>query len=185
MPNLNLSDHLDRLSQPQYFLMSMLKTGRPIVECLEVSRVKPAEYYRWIAEDLDFRAVFFHWRSIMAELATVQSKGYQDVCPFEPILPDTVVLSWFRPEDYPRLRVALADGPNLPERYEDWLAIHDYIARADAEDGCPVEKVTLDLAAFSVWCRRHRCAMNAPARVLYAADRLTNPRFRHARHRAS
>jgi hypothetical protein len=180
MPQRTLTAHLDRLSPEQYLVMTGLKNGVDARDCLRAVEVTPAAFQRWLARDRDFRAVLFHWRSIMAERAALRPGPCTDVCPYEPKLPDAIVLSWYRPEDWPRLRVALADGPSLPERYEDWLAIVTHIADVESECGFPVEKVLVDLEDLSAWCRRHACPMNAPARVLYTAERLTarGPRIR-------
>jgi hypothetical protein len=83
-------------------------------------------------------------------------------------------ISWYRREDYDRLKAMFTDGSKLPDTFESWLQnaqnLHDKLTG----EGRAVVKAYIDLETFPEWCRAHGLGMDAKARIAYGNECAAN-----------
>ena len=82
----------------------------------------------------------------------------------------TIGVTWYRPEDYDRLRAMFPDGDKLCDTYEDWTKEAQKVTTMLKSKGFPIKKVLLDFEIFPQWCKEHGLEMNAEARTQYARE---------------
>ncbi len=79
-------------------------------------------------------------------------------------------ISWFRPEDYDRLRNSVfVDGDDLHETYAEWLTSAETAVVQFITAGHAVERVYIDADEFSEWCVAEGIAADSTARSRYAS----------------
>jgi hypothetical protein len=81
-----------------------------------------------------------------------------------------VAISWYRQDDYAKIRDIMDDSITLPETYGQWLegakkAIAQLIAA-----GYTVEKAPIDSETFPGWCRIRGLDVGAKARIRFAKE---------------
>ncbi|MDA8164231.1 MAG: hypothetical protein M0017_04270 [Desulfobacteraceae bacterium] len=86
---------------------------------------------------------------------------------------EIIAMTWYRREDWERLRALFSDTQRLPASYEDWLARAEAKCRELESGGATVEKVCIDPETFPAWCRKLELQPDAEARARYANDFVT------------
>ena len=81
-----------------------------------------------------------------------------------------VGLSWWREEDYARVREIMVDDV-LPSTYAAWLQRAERQEREAQATGLTVIRIMAGPDDFLSWCRTAGLAPDAKARVAFAADR--------------
>ena len=61
---------------------------------------------------------------------------------------DAIGVTWYRREDYERLKAMFKDGEKLPDTYEDWLAKAQVTVLTLAADRLRVERAYIDPETF-------------------------------------
>jgi hypothetical protein len=82
-------------------------------------------------------------------------------------------ISWFRREDYAAALKVMVDSHNLQPTYERWLEKAEGQERKYKERGLMVLRIYIDPDKFPAWCARRGLALDARARVAFAADGAT------------
>ena len=81
-----------------------------------------------------------------------------------------VGISWYRAEDYDRLKRIFSDGAKLPATFEEWhvkaQALHDRIA----SEGRLAVKAYIDPDTFPDWCKAHGKEADAQGRMAFANE---------------
>ena len=80
----------------------------------------------------------------------------------------TIGIPWFESDHYRDCRVAMIDGAELPELYDDWRKQADALCGEAEAAGHHVLKVNIEPQDFSAWCRARNIAPDAKARVRFA-----------------
>ena len=83
---------------------------------------------------------------------------------------DAIGVTWYRREDYERLKAMFKDGEKLPDTYEDWLAKAQVTVLTLAADRLRVERAYIDPETFPKWCEEKGLEMDADARTDFAAE---------------
>jgi hypothetical protein len=79
-----------------------------------------------------------------------------------------VVVPWFTPESWPKMREAAADRDRLHDTFEEFerssaVSVNDVVAK-----GHPVEKIQLDVDALIAWCKAEDRPLDRGARQMFA-----------------
>lgn len=81
---------------------------------------------------------------------------------------------WYRKDDYERVRALMIDASRLPGSYGQWRhAALKLVERIRSEGHRPI-RVPLDPDEFIRWCLANELDLNANARTMFAADRVTS-----------
>ena len=84
-----------------------------------------------------------------------------------------VAIVWYRPEQWQRVRDIAADADEFEDSYAEWLQLAEEKTKQLQGSGLRVEKVDLDSEKLIFWCNERGLEINAQARSLYAAERLS------------
>jgi hypothetical protein len=79
-----------------------------------------------------------------------------------------VLIPWFSPESWPKMREVAADRDNLYDTFEEFersstVNFNDLVAK-----GHPVETVEIDVEALIAWCRAEGRPLDGMARQMFA-----------------
>src|ERR1700730_16477819 len=79
-----------------------------------------------------------------------------------------VILPWFTPERWPKMRAVAADRDNLHDTFGECeqsgpASLNDLIAK-----GHPVEKILIDVDALIAWCKAESRPLDSSARHVFA-----------------
>jgi hypothetical protein len=88
--------------------------------------------------------------------------------PHAPQQPGAIGVAWYRAEDYDRLKSMYEDADQLPDTFEEWLAIAEGVRNTMIAQGFIIRKVYLDPDTFPQWCKEHGLSMDATGRTRYA-----------------
>lgn len=89
-------------------------------------------------------------------------------------------VSWYRREDYERIRRMMSDPDNFPETFDEWLHLAEQQFAQFSAQGFVLEKVIVDPDRFNAFCRAAKIKPNAQARVQYSATTLDREKPGHA-----
>jgi len=81
-----------------------------------------------------------------------------------------IVLCWYQPEEWEKLKRTAADADVLDDTYEDWLASANQAIQTLHAEGQQVRKINVKIEALAAWCETQGKANNLAARSQYAAD---------------
>lgn len=82
----------------------------------------------------------------------------------------SVGVPWFTAETWPRLlEVSGADADNLPDTYEEWLAVAEPRFAQHVANGMPLVRVLIDPDELLAWCEDNGLPVNQEARATFAA----------------
>ena|ERR1035438_6832510 len=81
-----------------------------------------------------------------------------------------VGVTWYRPQDYARLKAMFPDGARLPDTFEGWLKSALNVCDKLTSEGFVLVKAYIDPDTFPEWCRSHGTEMDAKARANFAND---------------
>jgi hypothetical protein len=84
--------------------------------------------------------------------------------------PRMIGLAWFKKEDYPALRALFVDRDNMHDTWEEWSENAEKLASGIRAQGGTVERVELDPASFSAWCKANGKATDSKGRSQFAAE---------------
>jgi hypothetical protein len=84
--------------------------------------------------------------------------------------PMIIGITWYRPEDYDRLKAMFPDGDKLPDNFEEWTKQVQKVTAVLKSEGFQIKKVLLDPEIFPQWCRARGLEMNAKTRTEYARE---------------
>lgn len=88
-------------------------------------------------------------------------------------------ITWYRREDYFKIRLIMEDAAVLPETFDAWHAKATERYDALVKEGLVMKKVIIDPVLFPEWCRKMNLKTNAQARakfcVEYAAETRLDP----------
>jgi hypothetical protein len=90
---------------------------------------------------------------------------------------EAIGISWYKPEDYDRMKRMFKDGWKLPDTYEEWLAEAEKAAAQLTAQGFVVVRSPLDPKAFPEWCRARGLEMTGETRSVYSAEYAGNNYF--------
>ena len=79
-----------------------------------------------------------------------------------------VGMTWYRREDYEKLRAIFTDANVLPSTFNKWLQLAEKGFSDLTMKGVTVEKVYIDLDSFPTWCRARGLNVDAKARVEFS-----------------
>ena len=79
-----------------------------------------------------------------------------------------LILPWFTPEGYVKMRAAAADRDDLCDTFEEFEQAATATFREAVAKGHPVEKVTLDVDALIAWCAAEERPLDRMARQVFA-----------------
>jgi hypothetical protein len=88
-------------------------------------------------------------------------------------------VSWYRREDYERIRRMMNDANNFPETFDEWLYLAEKQFAQAVARGFVLEKVIIDPDRFDAFCRMAKIKPNMQARVQYAATTLDREKPGH------
>jgi len=92
-----------------------------------------------------------------------------------------VGISWYKPEDYDRMKRMFKDGFRLPDTFEEWLDRAEKAAAQLTADGYVVIRAPLDPETFPKWCRDHGLEMTTETRSIYSGEYAANNYFGEVR----
>ena len=81
-----------------------------------------------------------------------------------------VAITWYRREDYFKIRLIMADTANLPATFDDWQTKAEEKYDALVREGFMVKKVIIDPVGFPDWCKQMNLITNATARAKYSVE---------------
>ena len=81
-----------------------------------------------------------------------------------------VGITWYKREDYEKLKSLFVDGRILPESYDDWLQSAEEVVNGFRAQGQAFKKVYIDPNTFPVWCASKGLEINANARSRFSAE---------------
>jgi hypothetical protein len=84
---------------------------------------------------------------------------------------DVAGVAWYRREQWQRLREISADGDDLEESYEAWLAEAERVFRY-GDLSRKFQKVDVDVEQLLAWCNENGRPVDSKARAHYAAEVL-------------
>jgi len=80
-----------------------------------------------------------------------------------------LVVPWFTPEGYLKMRAAASDRDNLFDTFEEFEQAAGERFHKAVADGHPAEKVVVDANALIAWCAEEGRPLDGMARQLFAA----------------
>ncbi|RVU15085.1 hypothetical protein [Methylobacterium oryzihabitans] len=80
----------------------------------------------------------------------------------------TIALTWYRPEDYPRVLEIMEDADDLPDTYLEWLEKATALLVKLHGEGFVALPAVLEPDRFLAWCRENGQSPAAVARTDYA-----------------
>jgi len=83
-----------------------------------------------------------------------------------------VILPWFTPESWPKMRAVAADRDNLHDTFEEFERSSTASFNELVAAGHAVEKVEIDADALISWCRAEGRPLDGKARQMFAAITL-------------
>jgi hypothetical protein len=93
-----------------------------------------------------------------------------------------LIMPWFTPEGYVKMRAAAVDRDNLRDTFEEFEQAASASFREAVRNGHPVEQVILDVDALIAWCAAEEQPLDGMALQMFAfvtvAER--DSRGRHA-----
>lgn len=81
-----------------------------------------------------------------------------------------VGLTWFRRDDWLKVKLTFEDADQLHNTYDEWLASVERLERTMKIKGVAIEWVTIDPDTFPDWCRARNLRLNGEARSQFAGD---------------
>lgn len=82
-----------------------------------------------------------------------------------------VVVAWYRPEQWDRLREVAADPDKLLDSYEEWLSIAEKTMRDMRAVGIEPYTIDVDVEELLLWCKEQDIALDQAARSRYAREK--------------
>ena len=79
-----------------------------------------------------------------------------------------VILPWFMPDGYRKMRAAAADRDNLCDSFNEFEQLATKRLSQVLADGHPVEKVEVDADALIEWCAAEERPLDGMARQTFA-----------------
>ena len=80
----------------------------------------------------------------------------------------TVGISWYRSETYARCLAIFDDSSDLPDTFEEWLALAEHTEAQVAQHVMKVTRVDIDPDTFPAWCTANGFAkIDKHARLAY------------------
>ena len=67
-------------------------------------------------------------------------------------VPSAVGIGWYRPETYDRCLAIFDDASDLPDTFDEWLALAEKTERQLKSQGMKVVRVEIDPDTFPQWC---------------------------------
>jgi hypothetical protein len=80
-----------------------------------------------------------------------------------------VAVPWVTAEAFPRLREISANPDDLPETYDEWLALVEPRFERHAANGLPLKRVLIDPDELLEWCTANDLLADAHGRAGFAA----------------
>ncbi|UXY13840.1 hypothetical protein N8I74_10950 [Chitiniphilus purpureus] len=80
-------------------------------------------------------------------------------------------ISWYKRENFDRLRAMFKDGHKLHDTYDEWLAAAESGRKELEKRGVRVICVDVDPNEFPAWCASQGLELNAAARNRFASER--------------
>ncbi len=87
-------------------------------------------------------------------------------------------VTWYRADQWPRLRAIAADPEVLEETHAAWLAEVTQRLKELEQRGISVQPVEVDVDELEAWCRQRRRRVDAAARAEFVAIKVQRPRPR-------
>jgi hypothetical protein len=81
-----------------------------------------------------------------------------------------VGVTWYRREDYARLKAMFKDGEKIPDTYDEWLKSAENVFGTLTLEGLTVVKAYLDPESFPEWCKANGFEMDGAARSQYGRE---------------
>jgi len=81
-----------------------------------------------------------------------------------------VGMSWYKPENFARLRAMFEDGHKLHRTYDEWLTAAETNKKMLEANGTRVFCVDIDPDEFPKWCTAQGLKLDANARNTYASS---------------
>lgn len=78
-------------------------------------------------------------------------------------------MSWYKAENFDRLRAMFEDGEKLHRTYKEWLVAAETGRRSFEAKGIRVFCVDIDPDEFPKWCKANGLKLNAEARNKYGS----------------
>jgi len=79
--------------------------------------------------------------------------------------------SWYRREDYDRIREIMDDGPAMPATFDEWEKIaNETIAQAKTQ-GIVIKLVIIDPVGFVKFCEAKKIPRGSKERMEYAVSK--------------
>jgi len=83
-----------------------------------------------------------------------------------------VVVPWYTPTSWPKMRAVAVDRENLHDTFEEFERASAARLKDVASAGHPVEKVEIDVDALIAWCSAEKRPLNSMARQEFAMRTL-------------
>lgn len=79
---------------------------------------------------------------------------------------------WYDPGGWARMREITDDPEKLEETFEQWLEIAEKAVRNLRAKGATVERVTINVDEYVVWCNDRDHAINSSTRAQFVSYKL-------------
>ncbi|MBZ5535637.1 MAG: hypothetical protein LAO31_06745 [Acidobacteriia bacterium] len=83
-----------------------------------------------------------------------------------------VGVTWYRPEQWERLRELAVDPEIIENTYEEWALMAEEKMGELLRAGIEVWKTPVAVEEFRAWCERQRLPLNGYARARFVAQKL-------------
>ncbi|PRD42092.1 hypothetical protein C5748_18225 [Phyllobacterium phragmitis] len=85
----------------------------------------------------------------------------------------TVVVAWYRPEQYAAVRAFAADADRMEKTFQEWKIFADEAVNAAKSTGKAVIKVDFDHTAFMRWASTHNVHSTQQTRIQFCIEIAT------------
>jgi hypothetical protein len=104
----------------------------------------------------------------MSALTDKDSQRLRELAERYPRLFGGVLLPWYTPDSWPKMREAAADRDNLYDTFEEFERSSTDTFNNLVAAGHPVEKVLIDVDALIAWCKAEGRPLDSNARHIFA-----------------
>jgi hypothetical protein len=92
------------------------------------------------------------------------------------MMPDLIVLAWYRREDYDQIFALAPGGGGMEPTFDDWQKFVKRAIPGIEARGIPIKKIIVKPGEFAAWLRKNNLQSSPEARAKYAFE-IAGKRF--------